>query len=110
MLDAALAVGANLVVFRFAGHRDEVFVHLLGAVFVPSRLLNGGAAAQIEVTAGQRGGASGDRGAFEHQHPRPRGGRTNGRAAAPDAESHHHHIGLIGPLGDAGGVDRGRGV
>ena len=105
VLDAALAVSADLVVFGFAGHRDEVLVHLLGAVVVPGGFLHGGAAAQIEVAAGQRCGASGDRGAFKHEYARPRGGSADGRTAAPDAESHHHYIGVVRPFGDAGSVD-----
>ena len=72
VLDAAVAVGADLVQLGFAGHRHEVVVHRVGGVRMAGRDLYGGAAAEVEVPAGHRGGAAGRGGLLQHQHPRAR--------------------------------------
>ena len=105
MLDAVLAVGADLVVLGFARHRNQVLVHLLGAVGVSGGLLYCGAATEIEVAAGQCGGATGDGGAFQDQHAGTVGGRGHRRAPAPDTETDHDDVDIIGPFGHGRGVD-----
>ena len=97
MLDAAVAVRADLVVLGFARHRDEVRVHLLGAVGVAGGLLHRGAAAEIEVAARHRACAARGGRALQHQHPRACRGGTDGRAAACDAEADHQDVDLVGP-------------
>src|ERR1700735_3409496 len=47
VLDAAVAVGADLLVIGLARHRDQILVHLLGGVGMAGRLLNRRAAAQV---------------------------------------------------------------
>ena len=106
VLDAALAVGADLVVLRFPGHRDEVVVHRLDAVGVPGGPLNGGAATEVEVPAGHRGGAARGTGTFQDEHPSPAGRCGDGRASAGDPESDHHDVDVVGPIGHRGGIDR----
>ena len=88
-----------------AGHRDEVLVHLLGAVGVAGGLLHRGAAAEVEVPAGHRRGAAGRGRAFEHQHPRPGRRGADRRASAGDAEADDHDVDLVGPVRHVGGVD-----
>ena len=99
MLDAAFAVGADLVVFGVPRHRDEVGVHVLDTVGMPGGLLHRRAATEIEVTAGQRRRAAGHRGPFQHQDPGARGRGGHGCATAPDAEADHDDVNLIGILG-----------
>ena len=80
MLDAALAVGADLVMLGFAGHRDEVGVHIVGAVVVAGGLLHRGAAAEVEVPTGHHRCSACRSSTFQHQNPRPlgRGGHRGG--------------------------------
>ena len=72
---------------------------------MPGGLLHGGAAAQVEVAAGQCGGATGDGGAFQDQHAGTIGGRRHRRTPAPDSETDHHDVDVIGPFGHGRGVD-----
>ena len=105
VLDAALAVGADLVVLGLSRHRYQVLVHLLGGVGVAGGFLHRGATTEIEVPAGKCGRSTGDGGAFQNQHPGTGRGRGHRRTAAPDPEADHHDIDLIGPLGHRFGVD-----
>ena len=90
---------------RFLGHRNEVLVHLLGAVLVPGGLLHGGPAAEIEVPAGHRRRAARGSGAFEDQDPRTRGGGADRGATTGNAESDHHDVHVVGPVRHARGVE-----
>ena len=81
------------------GRRDQVLVHLLGRVLVPGRLLHRGAAAQVEVPAGQAGGAAGHGRPLQQQHPGAGPGRLQGRAAARDAEADDRHVIRVGAVG-----------
>ncbi|EUA27586.1 succinate dehydrogenase domain protein [Mycobacterium intracellulare] len=105
MLDAAVAVGADLVEFGLTRHLDEVLVHLLGGVVLAGRLLHRGPAAEVKVPSGKGSGAAGRGRAFEHEHPRPFGRRTDRGAAAGDAEADHQHVDLVGPRRHVVGAD-----
>ena len=107
VFDAAVTVGADLVVLWIRRHRDQVLVHLLGRIVVPGGLLDRRSAAEVEVTAGHRRGSAGCRRAFEHQHFAPCRGRADRRAPAGDAEAEHHDVDVIGPGRDLAGVDGG---
>ena len=110
VLDAVLAVGADLVMLGIPRHRDQIFVHLLGGIGVAGGLLHRGSAAKIEVPTGKCGRATGDGGALQNQHPGTGRGRGHRRTAAPDPEPDHQHVDLVGPLGHRPGVDRHRNV
>ena len=108
VLDAALAVGPDLVVLGIQRHRDQILVHLLGSVGVAGGLLHRRTAAEIEVTAGQCSRSPGDGSAFQNEHPGTGCGRRHRRTAAADAEPDHHHVDVVGPFSDGLGLD-GRG-
>ncbi len=105
MLDAVFAVGADLVVFGVARHRDEVGVHVLDTVGVPGGLLDRGAAAEIEVTPGQRRRAAGHCSPFQYQDPGACGRSGHGRATTADAEADDDDVNLIGVFGHRRSVD-----
>ena len=98
VLDAAVAVGPDLLVVGLAGHRDQVLVHLLGTVVVTGGLLHGGASAEVEVPAGHRGGSPCGGRPLEHQHPGARCSGAHRRASAGDAETDHHDVDFVRPV------------
>ena len=100
VVDAALAVGADLVVLWFLRHRNEVLVHLRRGIWVAGGLLNRGAATEVEVPAGHRGGPAGGRRALQHQHARARRRSAHGSASARDAETDNHHVDIVRPFLD----------
>ncbi|CAA0120708.1 Uncharacterised protein [Mycolicibacterium vanbaalenii] len=97
VLDAALAVGTDLVEFRVPRLRHQVLVHLLGRVLVSGGLLHCGATAEVEVAAGHRRRPAGRSGLLQDQDAGPCRCGADGRATTGDAESEDHHIRLVGP-------------
>ena len=92
VLDRPLAVGADLVVLRLLGDRDEVLVHLLDGVVVAGRDLHRRAATEVEVPARHRRRTAVHGGLLQQQHARARPGRLQGGAAAGDAEADDHDV------------------
>ena len=110
VLDAFVAVEADLVEVGVRRDRDEVLVHLVGTVVMAGGLLYRGAAAEIEVAAGHRAGAAGRGRLLQHEDVRSRRRGADRRAAARDAEADHQDIDLVGPRLDIGRVDGVRNV
>ena len=97
MLDAFVAVEANLVEVGVRRDRDEVLVHLVGAVFMAGGLLHRGAAAEIEVATRHRARAARRSRLLQHQDVRPRRRGADRRAATCDSEADDQDVDLVGP-------------
>ena len=108
---AALAISAEFPGIRIRGQRFQIPVHLLGRVVEAAGLLHRRAAAEIEMSARDSGGAARAARALEQQHAGAGFTRAERSACARRTEAHHDHLGLVVPVRDISvRQQRGRGL
>ena len=96
MLDTPVAVEPQfLLVYVRAERRVQVGVHLVGTVVEPARLLHGGAATQVYLSAGLGGGPARPREPLEDEHVGAGGCRLKRGRRASAAEPDDQHVSLV---------------
>ena len=107
VVDAAVGVRMDLVgVGVGAARREQEALHVLGRVGVAARLLDRGAAAEVDEPARHRGRAATHGRGLQHQHVGAGLRRLDGGAGAGAPEPDHHDIGLVVPRRDGARIDR----
>ena len=106
MLEAAGAVvGDSVDIGARAHRRTQEGAHVVDGIFEAAGLLNGGATAEIDESAGQRRRPAPTAGALQHHHLGTRPCGLDRRRHTGDAVPGDHHVGLDIPAGDIACVE-----
>jgi len=106
MLEAPRAVISDPVFVGTGTHRRaQEGPHVVDGILEAAGLLNRGAAAQVDESAGQRGGTTPPAGALQDHNLSTGPRRLDGRRNAGDAVTGDHHIGFGIPVCDVASIN-----